>query len=86
MYIDRGVYKPLVVYSDDRVLVSDEKEWTADNCNDMRKLENTVLSQGSQTQQSTLNWMWTQGILQWISNGIISNNICLVFLRSVYPA
>ena len=52
MPINCREYKALVIYSYGKTLVSNEKEWTADNCNDISKLENTVLRQ-SQTQQST---------------------------------
>lgn len=52
MSSNKQVENALVVYSYDRILVSDEKEWTANNYNDMSEWENTVLSQRSQTQQS----------------------------------
>lgn len=52
MSSNKQVENALVVYSYDRILVSDEKEWTANNYNDMSEWENTVLGQRSQTQQS----------------------------------
>lgn len=53
MSINRRVYKLLAACAYHRILVSDEKERTADNCNDMSGLENIVLSQGSQAQKNT---------------------------------
>ena len=53
MSIKRRKYKPFAAHAYHRVLVSDEKEQTADNCNDMSGLGNLMPSQGSQTQQGT---------------------------------
>ena len=41
MPINCREYKALIIYSYGKILVNNEKEWTADNCNDISKLEKT---------------------------------------------